>query len=354
MKCRQCGQEFKPTHGNQQYCSLVCRDRHSGRNMHSTGTEGTCVECGATFTKKKGNEKYCSLECRRVYSNRNKVSRYVKKAPIAFVCECCGRMAFTNKPNAKYCSDECKHKSEWQHQVESKYGSVEAYQAELKRKKQKRQLDFAKRKQEERKRRIEEHTVQKECIVCGKPFTTLNPAQKTCSKECGKRLSYARKQNRIPKEQIVDKDITLEALYRRDSGVCYLCGQRCDWNDRDTKANIVGKNYPTIDHIIPVARGGLHSWNNVRLAHFWCNTMKSDSLLDGSDELIPENAYQFKRDIKPCKKVVYQYERNGTFVAQYESTAEAERITKIKQKGIQNCARGECKSYRGYVWKYAG
>ena len=305
MKCRQCGQEFEPTHGSQRYCSLVCRDRHSGRNTHSAGTEGICKECGATFTKSYGSEKYCSKECRKIYTDRHKDNGYVKKAPLAFVCEYCGRMAFTSAPPAKYCSQECKNKAGWRQYIACQYGSYEAYtdmlaQKEREREHQravkqalseKRRMEWAQelaRRREERERAKEryriEHTYTRECVVCGNQYTTMNPAQKTCSKKCGKRLSQSRKHHRIPKEQIVDKDITLEALYRRDSGVCYLCGLECDWSDRDADANIVGMSYPSIDHVIPICRGGLHAWSNVRLAHFYCNTLKSDKLLEEIDE----------------------------------------------------------------------
>lgn len=33
-------------------------------------------------------------------------------------------------------------------------------------------------------------------------------------------------------------------------------------------------NYPTIEHIIPISNGGVHSWDNVKLAHFRCNCKK--------------------------------------------------------------------------------
>lgn len=36
---------------------------------------------------------------------------------------------------------------------------------------------------------------------------------------------------RIKKECVVDKDISLQSLYKRDNGVCYICGRLCDWND---------------------------------------------------------------------------------------------------------------------------
>ena len=41
---------------------------------------------------------------------------------------------------------------------------------------------------------------------------------------------------------------------------------------------ICGNNYPTIDHVIPLAKGGMHSWDNVRLAHHNCNSIKGDRL----------------------------------------------------------------------------
>lgn len=73
-----------------------------------------------------------------------------------------------------------------------------------------------------------------------------------------------------------DKDITLGKLFERDKGVCYLCGNKCDWNDGAwiNGAFIVGRNYPTIDHVVALANGGSHTWENIRLAHLSCNSKK--------------------------------------------------------------------------------
>jgi 5-methylcytosine-specific restriction endonuclease McrA len=86
------------------------------------------------------------------------------------------------------------------------------------------------------------------------------------------------KRRRKVSAAMVDKDITLEKLYQRDSGYCYICGSKCDWNDKEERHGTVvcGNTYPSIDHVVPLARGGLHSWENVRLAHRICNSIKSD------------------------------------------------------------------------------
>lgn len=312
----------------------------------------TCQVCGKEFLAAYGSEKFCSKECRDVH--RNEIARakfkieYIPKIPKAVKCIFCGSEFVPRRAGtqAKYCSEECKNKAKYEAEIIQEWGSVEAWQNELER-----------RKDEARREKIAQREASKvwyegTCKVCGAPFKTLNPSQKTCSKECSKRLQYGHKLHRIPKDQIVDKDITLEALYRRDSGVCYLCGKPCDWNDRDAEHNICGKNYPSIDHLIPVSRGGKHSWDNVRLAHCGCNSAKSNDIIEGIEKMVPKNAFEFKREPKTQKKTVLQYNRDGTLVGEYPSTAEAERQTGIKQKGIQNCARGEIKTYRGFRWVY--
>lgn len=63
-----------------------------------------------------------------------------------------------------------------------------------------------------------------------------------------------------------DTSITTAAVYERDNGVCGLCNQPVSESDA------------TIDHIIPVSRGGAHVWANVHIAHKSCNCSKSNKL----------------------------------------------------------------------------
>ena len=81
-------------------------------------------------------------------------------------------------------------------------------------------------------------------------------------------------------DALVDNDITLYDLFERDGGRCHLCGGLCDWKDHGYKNNhfVAGKNYPTIDHVVPLVLGGEHSWSNVKLAHFSCNSAKGASV----------------------------------------------------------------------------
>ena len=81
------------------------------------------------------------------------------------------------------------------------------------------------------------------------------------------------------KNACVDSDIDLDSLLRRDGYVCHICGGLCDKNDFIMKngAKVTGNNYPSIDHVVPLAKGGLHSWNNVKVAHRICNSLKGDS-----------------------------------------------------------------------------
>lgn len=123
----------------------------------------------------------------------------------------------------------------------------------------------------------------KVCECCGKLFTDKRRST-FCSDECCKRALNARqKDKRIRKIKSIkrDKGITLERLYQKSNGVCALCGSVCDWSDyiiTDSKTFIANNRYPSIDHIIPLSKGGTHTWDNVQLACRICNSKKSNAV----------------------------------------------------------------------------
>ncbi len=63
-----------------------------------------------------------------------------------------------------------------------------------------------------------------------------------------------------------DVGITLEKIYIRDKSICGICKTTCERKDT------------SMDHIIPLSRGGTHTWNNVQLAHRKYNSMKGNRI----------------------------------------------------------------------------
>ena len=115
------------------------------------------------------------------------------------------------------------------------------------------------------------------CCDCGEVLTSKRKRCDRCQKKLNNKNKEIKRRRKI-QSALVDKDITVEKLYKKDKGICYLCGCQCDYEDyiiRDG-AFIAGDYYPSIDHVKPLARGRLHSWENVRLAHRICNTKKCD------------------------------------------------------------------------------
>lgn len=72
-----------------------------------------------------------------------------------------------------------------------------------------------------------------------------------------------------------EEGITLKKLIARDGLRCAICGDMCDLNDR-SYGKYCGAKSPSIDHIVPLAKGGGHTWDNVQVAHILCNSNKSD------------------------------------------------------------------------------
>lgn len=58
----------------------------------------------------------------------------------------------------------------------------------------------------------------------------------------------------------------------RDGTDCGICGEMVDMDLRRPDS-LLG---PSVDHIIPVSRGGSEEESNLQLAHYWCNAVKSN------------------------------------------------------------------------------
>jgi DNA-binding CsgD family transcriptional regulator/DNA-directed RNA polymerase subunit RPC12/RpoP len=128
------------------------------------------------------------------------------------------------------------------------------------------------------------------CEECGKQFETKYATAKRCSHECQRKHANRRNYERAKRNGFrglgnhrkrarkygvqYDPSVTLPRLIKRDGLTCYLCGGRCDPDDRTY--GYFGPKSPTMDHVIAMANGGGHTWDNVKVAHFICNSEKRD------------------------------------------------------------------------------
>ena len=146
---------------------------------------------------------------------------------------------------------------------------------------------------------LREYALDKTCACCGKTFHSAFDNAKYCSKTCA-RKARGSKRIRFQKQsghrhyyhvkygdrylEHYDPSVTLRTLYKRDGGVCQICGNPCDWDDKEWGTH--GPTYPSIDHIVPRAQGGDHFWSNVQLTHCICNSYKRDLSNDVACEMV--------------------------------------------------------------------
>lgn len=153
-------------------------------------------------------------------------------------------------------------------------------EAEIKKKRrEQKKIEKELQKQLEKQSRIREVV----CSECGQIFKTVYHNAKYCSDKCRKRIdnryTEISRRKKLKENGKIDYSISLTKLIKRDKSICKLCGDKIDKNAYEMQGDtfIAKGTYPSIDHIIPVSKGGTHTWDNVQLAHCKCNSIKSDS-----------------------------------------------------------------------------
>lgn len=80
-----------------------------------------------------------------------------------------------------------------------------------------------------------------------------------------KRADAARRR-RAERFGVVIEPVNRERVMVRDNATCYMCGRK------------PGRSFLVLDHVIPLARGGAHSEENLKVACKPCNLRKGDRL----------------------------------------------------------------------------
>lgn len=84
------------------------------------------------------------------------------------------------------------------------------------------------------------------------------------------RLANNTKRRRQQAETQVEP-ICIDVLGERDNWTCHLCG-----NPVDPLLSGLDKWGPTRDHVTPASLGGDYTYENIKLAHRFCNTSKGN------------------------------------------------------------------------------
>jgi hypothetical protein len=100
-----------------------------------------------------------------------------------------------------------------------------------------------------------------------------------CSKECTVKHTSETKHNARHRRRLAisnkSERISRSKVFTKDNYTCYLCNIKVvvykDLKDKWNK-----KDAATIDHVIALANGGTHTYDNVRTCCSWCNSNKRD------------------------------------------------------------------------------
>jgi DNA-directed RNA polymerase subunit RPC12/RpoP len=178
----------------------------------------------------------CSSKC------KNKLDGKAKLKEKHFVtCSHCNKEFLTSYENQKFCSSQCRQITKTQ--------------------------------------RLQSRVFIYECSDCKTNFVSkssihgISASTGTRCKPCQKQLTRIRdrKKTLIRQKAISNPRISVEVIARRDHYLCHLCKQIVDMDIKRTD-----KMGATIDHILPLSKGGLDTMENVALAHWICNIRKGN------------------------------------------------------------------------------
>jgi Restriction endonuclease len=190
---------------------------------------------------------YCSLDCQALRAKRGGTN-----VPKTLVCPVCSTKFLTRKwRSVKYCSTECKVNGnrvaarERHQRLMAERGPVKIWS----------------------------------CGFCAGDielpvsYTGAGKYHDDCkvkARRARNRIKTVRRQGAKSVERI-----THEEVAERDGFVCHICKQLVDMSLPRTS-----KLGATLDHVIPISKGGVDSLENLKLAHWVCNVRKSDKLED--------------------------------------------------------------------------
>ncbi|TQL56536.1 HNH endonuclease [Rarobacter faecitabidus] len=188
----------------------------------------------------------------------------------------CAQCGFKIAPRAKvtkiYCSQRCTNVANWQScNKEDRAAKHRAWRDATR---------------DSRIQKTRDRLADRKCEECGAPIEAQRSTRRFCSRKCiNRRADRDNPHRRAELRQKRRKNLIAGAA---PAGVTER-----DWNRLvrryDSKCAYCGETKPlTVDHVVPISRGGRHSIGNVLPACLPCNTSKRDRLLiDWRTRLLP-------------------------------------------------------------------
>lgn len=257
--CECCGEGFSPSVVSQKFCSKKCKSRY--KYLHPKHSIKTCIQCGRDYTPKRIGTKCCSRECGFKYQAATRQCARERRMALApkpkkKTCEVCEREFYSINDKRRTCGAPICMQA---------WGRTATYRYI---------------------RSLKEQTGKvRECVCrrCGK--TWLNrygvKGTKWCSVQCNRAELKRERKSRIRLHANGKRHRIYRAqLYNKNHGRCQICKAKLKLTTKVPESLA-----PTVDHIVPLSCGGSHTWENVQLACFHCNTVKKNRSVPNGEQL---------------------------------------------------------------------
>lgn len=218
-----------------------------------------CTHCGAEIRGRTARAVYCSVECSRKVARRSMTQRErraLQASKAGKRCLVCATDISILNAQAKFCGQFCRERASGYHQLGP--------------------------------------SIRRACALpdCGEPFETFLNRTRCCSELHGKRLwnresradgrqaqqywnearraAYHRRRA-LKRGASIGEPFTNEDIFERDRWACQLCGYVID-----PEVKWPHPKSASLDHVVPLSRGGAHSRANTQLACLECNVRKGN------------------------------------------------------------------------------
>lgn len=226
------------------YCSAVCRLSHGKTKVsrvHPPTKATSCRLCGTDVPPRLigvpgRNRFYCSDRCRRAFAQSRAQPRTARPKPERH----CGVCGISMDQGYKFCSEACRLQATYDRRWTARH-----------------QVDN-----------------DAKCSICSIVLPHSRKSRRTtyCSDVCANK-AWNRIKN--PAKRARYKAATIELVdpfrvFDRDGWLCHLCGRATLKSKRGTTHPLA----PELDHIVPLSKGGEHSYRNTACSCRRCNSAK--------------------------------------------------------------------------------